>query len=373
MYSTRSHCIFCKEKLTNSLLPKDLEIPVGCYSTDEPTINLIPYNILLCSKCKTSQTKYLGDLNEVYRINHADSTGTIMKNLHIKVKDLLVNLKNNNTLNINNIVEIGASRGILSDLLLDEKVVDKYYVIEPNFIGNDRENRIVINDYFENVDFNEYKNSNTILISHVLEHFYNPMDIIEIIKDNNSIENFILVWPDLEYYKNNDVYHVLNTEHTYYVDNNFIVDLFNNHNFELITQQDYVGHSVLFAFKRNNNLSLKLLNNKDYSLELFIKNIYNKKQIIDGFIEKNKDKQISIWPASVHTQFLLLFFGSEQFNYVFDNSPNKFDKYLYGYNLKCLSFKEYVNDDKFAVILNGGVFNKEVKDLINNKNVLYIN
>ena len=47
MYSTRSHCIFCKEKLTNSLLPKDLEIPVGCYSTDEPTINLIPYNILL--------------------------------------------------------------------------------------------------------------------------------------------------------------------------------------------------------------------------------------------------------------------------------------------------------------------------------------
>ncbi len=371
MYSIRKQCIFCKEELSNILLPKDLKIAIACYSTEKPITNLIPYNILLCSNCKTSQTKYLGDLNEIYKINHADSTGTTMQNLHIKVKNVLLNLKNNNLLN--NIVEVGASKGILSDILLDENIVDKYYIIEPNFIGLHKENRIIINNYFENVKFNEYNNCNTILISHVFEHFYNPSDILKIIQQNDSIENFILVWPDLQYYKNNDVYHILNTEHTYYVDNNFIVDLFNNYNFELITQEEYIGHSVIFTFKRNNNLKLKLLQNKDYLFETFINKIYNKKGQIDTFIKKNKDKKIAIWPASVHTQFLFIFLGSENFEYVLDNSPNKIGKYLYGYSLKCLDFKKYVNDENFAVILNGGIFNKEVQPLINNSNVLYIN
>ena len=322
-YTVRKNCIFCKEKLIQSLLLEDLKIATSCYTTDMPVKNLIPYNVLICSKCKTSQIKYLGDIDEVYKINHADGTGTIMGNLHKKVKELIINSKKNNTLNINNIVEIGASKGILSDILLDENIVDKYYIIEPTFIGLHKENKIIINNYFENVKFNEYNNCNTILISHVFEHFYNPTDILKIIQQNDSIENFILVWPDLQYYKNNDVYHILNTEHTYYVDNNFIVDLFNNYNFELIAQEEYIGHSVLFTFKRNNNLKLKLLQNKDYLFETFINKIYNKKGQIDTFIKKNKDKKIAIWPASVHTQFLFIFLGSEIFEYVLDNSPIK--------------------------------------------------
>lgn len=373
MFNVRQNCIFCKEKLTISLLAEDLKIATACYSTESPVKNLIPYNVLICSNCKTSQIKYLGDLNEVYKINHADGTGSIMTNLHFKVKDLILNFNKNNTVKINNIVEIGASKGILSDILLDEQLVDKYYIIEPNFIGVHRENKIVINNYFENVNFNEYNDCNTILISHVLEHFYNPIEILEIVQQNNSIKNFILVWPDLQYYKNNDVYHVLNTEHTYYVDNNFIVDLFNNHNFELITQEEYLGHSVLFMFKRNNKLPLKKLQNNDYLFETFVKNIYNKKEQIATFIKQNTCKKIAIWPASVHTQFLFVFLGTQNVEYVLDNSPHKIDKYLYGYSLKCLDFKQYVNDENFAVILNGGVFNNEVKPFIKNPNVLYIN
>ena len=168
--------------------------------------------------CKTSQTKYLGDLNEVYKMNHADNTGSIMKDLHLTVLNLI---KKQNRV-INNIVEVGSSKGTLSDLILDEKIVNKYYIIEPTYIGTTRKNKIIINDYFENINFNEYKDANTLIISHVFEHFYEPNQILKVIQNNLNIKNFFLIWPDLEYYKDNNNYHVLNTEHTFYIDNNFM-------------------------------------------------------------------------------------------------------------------------------------------------------
>ena len=163
----------------------------------------------------------------MYKMNHADNIGSIMKNLHITV----INLIKKYSETIKNIVEVGSSKGTLSDLVLDEKIVDKYYIIEPTYFGTKRENKIIINDYFENINFNKYKDTNTLIISHVFEHFYKPNEILKVIHNNNNIENFFLVWPDLEYYKDNNNYHVLNTEHTFYVDNNFIVDLLNNYNF----------------------------------------------------------------------------------------------------------------------------------------------
>jgi hypothetical protein len=45
---------------------------------------------------------------------------------------------------------------------------------------------------------------------------------------------------------------------------------------------------------------------------------------------------------------------------VLDNSPNKIGKYLYGYNLECKSIEDKLNDEKYAIILNGGCFNKEI-------------
>ena len=82
MFSIREKCIFCSNILNKTYFEKDYEIPISCYSKDNLSDDIfIPYNIFKCDKCYTSQTKYLGDLNEIYKINHADSTGKIMQNL----------------------------------------------------------------------------------------------------------------------------------------------------------------------------------------------------------------------------------------------------------------------------------------------------
>ena len=82
-------------------------------------------------------------------------------------------------------------------------------------MGNLNEKHTIINDFFENVDYKKYNDSNTIIISHVFEHFYNPIEILGKLQNNLNIENILLVWPDLEYYKDNNTRHILNTEHTF--------------------------------------------------------------------------------------------------------------------------------------------------------------
>ena len=118
-YSIRETCIFCEDKLYETYFEKDYENYVCHYSVDKNTkieeMIKIPFNIFICSNCKTVQNKYLGDLSEVYKVNHADSTGSTMLNLHIKNTELILKYKNK----ITNIIEIGSSKGVLAEYILE--------------------------------------------------------------------------------------------------------------------------------------------------------------------------------------------------------------------------------------------------------------
>jgi len=125
-YSIRDKCIFCNNKLNETYFKKDYYNYLGHYSIsmDYNKYIKIPFNIFICSNCKTIQNKYLGNLNEIYKINHADSTGYIMNSLHEKIVNLIVKYN----YNIKNIIEIGSSHGNLADLLLD-KIQCKYNIM----------------------------------------------------------------------------------------------------------------------------------------------------------------------------------------------------------------------------------------------------
>ena len=113
-YTIRSVCIICNSFLENTFFKNDLKIPLASYlinNIDNNENNFIPYNIYTCSLCKTTQTKYLGNLNDIYKYNHADSTGIIMKNLHENVLVILEKYISD----ITNITEIGSSYGFLSN------------------------------------------------------------------------------------------------------------------------------------------------------------------------------------------------------------------------------------------------------------------
>jgi hypothetical protein len=198
-YTIRKNCIFCNLELLNTFFVNDYNIPVGSYNiekNDEKIIK-IPFNVLCCENCKTFQTKYLGNLNDIYKNNHADGCGTI----RLKMNDKFAELIKTNISNISNILEVGAGSGILSLSILNIIQNINYIIIDPFYFGI-KENRTIINDYLENVDLTSI-NTNILVMSHVFEHFYEPLKIIEKIANSNNIEYVCLNFPDLETYVKN--------------------------------------------------------------------------------------------------------------------------------------------------------------------------
>lgn len=367
-YIIRENCIFCKSKLDKTFFNKDYENYVGHYAVnkEENSFVSIPYNIYICDKCNTPQMKYLGDLNEIYRINHADSTGSIMHNLHILNVDFILKYQEN----ITNIVEIGSSKGVLADMLL-KKLDLNYYIIEPNFIG-DKTNKIIIDDFYENVDDNNI-DANTLVISHVFEHFYNPIEILNKIYNNSNIQNFFMVFPDLEYYINNNVLHVLNTEHTFYVDNIFLINLLKCYGFNLVEKIDYINHSVLFYFKREETKILDInFRNTNFNIELYYERISETVNLFNKSLDINND--VYLWPASIHSLHLFIFgLNYEKLSGLLDNSMLKIGKKAYGTNLEIFSFLDKIKDNNITLLINGGVFNKEIENSLKINNIKYIN
>ena len=370
-FTIRKKCIFCSNDLhsDDEFFKNDLKNFVAHYGVDkkETNFDLVPYNIFICSKCKTAQMKYLGNIDEVYKINHADGTGSTMQNMHEKKLELILKYSND----INGIIEIGSSKGILADLILEKIDID-YNIIEPSYFGTINKKNIIC-DYYENVDDGSI-NSNTIIMSHVFEHFYNPLEILNKIKNNSNIENIFLTFPNLEKYISEDIHHVLNTEHTYYIDNDFIKDLFKFHGFELVEIDFYKSHSVFFYFKRNKNIdvnSVKLFNKKN-DISVFFDKIYKIVDTYNKIIENNKDKNVYLFPASCHSIFLSIF----GLNYkllagMLDNSPNKIGKKVYGLNLEIFSFGDIIKNNESIILINGGVFNSEVEQKLIDNHIEY--
>ncbi len=367
-YLIREECIFCNHKLNYHLFDNDLKTYVSHYAVEEnQDVHLIPYNILICDKCNTPQIKYLGDIGEVYKVNHADGTGSTMKMMHETKLKLLLKYKDK----VNGILEIGSSKGILSDLILENLKTD-YYIVEPFYFGS-RTGKYIFDDYYENIDDTQIE-ANTLIMSHVFEHFYNPLIILEKIKNNTNIENIFLTFPNFEQYIVEDIHHVVNTEHTFYVDNKFLENLFYNYGFKLVETNLYKSHSIIFYFSRSSDDIQKneLTNNLDNFYSYFdrLKSSVNK---FNQIINQNSHRNIYMFPASCHSIFFSIFGLEYQKLYgMVDNSPNKIGKKVYGLDTKIYSFKEVVKGkDNPIILINGGIFNEEIEDELKNNNIEY--
>jgi hypothetical protein len=368
----RNKCIFCNSVELSLFFENDNSIPVASYNVNkyDENIKLIPFNVLCCDNCFTFQTKYLGDLNDIYKNNHCDGCGTIRTEMHDRFAEIIIN----NVPNLFNVAEIGAGNGILSESILNIKKNINYTIIDPYYFGV-KENRNIINDYIEQINISNI-NTNTIIMSHVFEHFYEPLTIIQKIEQSINIEYICLCFPDLETYIKNNTYNVLTPEHTYYVENNFLKNIFLKYGFKTIIEEKFKEHSIFLIFKRtikNNSLIVKN-NNSINDIKKYYNSIFNKINKLNNLLLlTNENINTYIFPCSIHTLYLFAFgLNTKLIKSILDNSHSKINKYLYGYNLICESFNDIIiNDEKSIIILNGGCFNKEI-NLNLTSNIIYI-
>jgi fructose/tagatose bisphosphate aldolase len=374
IYEERKNCIFCNNDSFDTCIERDYKtsLSLGMYK-EIPESYFMPYNILLCNKCNAAQNKYIGDLKLVYDVNHLDNFGETKHKKHTLFSEFICA----NRL-ISNIIEIGACHHGLSSSIFEKNNEVSYTIIEPSFTG-DRTNLNIINDYFENVELGNL-NADTIIMSDVFEHFYNPIDILKKIQ-NSSIKHIYLNHPDFDYSIKNNIFINLNCEHTFLIEHSFLFKLFETYGFRLNRKVNFENFSLFIEFIRSDENGDKFpelinLNTRD-NVKEYINNISLLVNKINEYIKNNQTKKFYIWPMSIHSIPLFIFgLDYKKISGVLDNSPNKIGKYIYGYNLLCSSLTDLLKstEENICVFISGaGNYIKEL-DLTNTKiEIIFIN
>lgn len=356
-YMERKKCLMCECEDFEIYFQNDLQSTLSFHFLEKKT-NLvsIPFNILSCANCNTIQTKYLGDLNIIYGMNHVDAFGSTKQKMINAFSDFVCENKD-----IHGIVEVGTPTCDLAEAIAENLPVE-YTIIEPDYKGK-KEKVKLIDSFVENVDLSSLS-ANTIILSHVFEHLYEPLVFLEKLAKSN-LQYVYLNHPNFEYYCNNNVYNILNIEHISYFEEDFLKQLFKNYGFETIRRKDYESHSILLEMKRINEVCKGDLINKTAVADTkrYFKVIRTKIEILNDMFTKN-EKKYFLWPASAHNITLLTMGlnprGLEGF---LDNSPNKIGKYLSGYNIPCLSFTSIIDSDDDNNVVIIGCSGNYVKEL----------
>lgn len=358
----RNQCLFCHGEDLVELFAKDYSIAMGCYCVDKDTdCKFMPYNVLKCNSCLTHQTKYLGDPNVIYGYN-ANFYGSVRSSMN----ELFANFIDENQ-NVKNIIEIGGGSGSLADMMI-KRGCSSYTVVDPTWSGKSKDVK-VYRSFFEDVDITMVK-ADTLVMSHVFEHFYEPAKILDKISRTESIKYVYLNFPDLEKALEIGNYHVLNPEHIFYTENQFIIDIFKKYGFTRRKVFHHMDHSVFFEFEKTGPVDPTFTpRNKsaDVDVKRFFEQIFKRVDEINSKISESGP--VYIWPCSMHTVFLTAFgIDTDRLAGVLDNSPHKIGRHLYGSKLYCSSLDGTMTaGEPVTIIMNGGCYNQEIEPMSNVK------
>lgn len=298
----------------------------------------IPFNIVACSECHTVQTKYIADIDILYKNNHVDAFGSTKSEVLDDFTKFIVKNKA-----IGGIIEVGTPAPDLANRILKEYSTD-YTIIEPSFVG-DKGNIKIIDSFIENVDFLSLK-GNTLVMSQVFEHLYDPPCILEKLS-NINLEYLYLSHPNFTYFCRNDVYNILNVEHIAYYEEEFLCDLMKTYGFYIEEKDLFKQHAIFFKFTRKHRDTTIQLKNVS-ALEdtrRYFNTMIQRIEKINTLMRENKDLKFYLWPASAHTiATLTMGLDTTRVSGLLDNSPNKIGKKLVGYKLPCYSFEEILRN-----------------------------
>jgi hypothetical protein len=160
-----------------------------------------------CKNCGCVQTKVLIDqvklYKDAYNITYNYPT---MQRHHDGFADFIIKSIINDK-----IIEIGGSNGALVKIIQGKKRFD-YSILDLCDRAPDVPEVKFINANCETHDFTE---NNTVILSHVFEHLYNPLKFVENLKRNN-INQVIISNPDFDILLERNDISFINFEHTYY-------------------------------------------------------------------------------------------------------------------------------------------------------------
>lgn len=345
---------------------KDFPVSLSCVDPDLKHNKKLDMIFEICKKTGIIQIKNAPALNDIYISPHNSSYGKVWYNLFEMFAKILFKYINKSV----NILEIGGGALLLASKILKNNNINKYTVYEKNItLKHSDDNRInIVDEYFtNNTKINE--KYDFYIHSHVLEHVWNPREIIESIGTNintNSYHCFIV--PHLKETFSKKYTNALDFEHNFFITEDYIDIILHNNNFEIIEKSFYLDHSIIYITKKieNKNLILKSFpnlykENKNIALDFYNYHIELIDKLNTQINEFNGD--LYLFGGTGFSIYLIMFgLKTDNIVYILDNDPEKENKKVYGTNF-IVKNPQIIKDKKnVAVIVKAASYQQEIEE-----------
>jgi len=317
------------------------------------------------SKCGAIQLTKLVPLEILYQEQHVDGTGATWNKYYEDFAKFI------HYQNPNNVLEIGGGSGQLAQNVTKINPRIKWTVIEPNPIIKETNQIKVIAGFFDSSLKVEEK-IDTIVLSQVLEHIYNPrkfiLDIFNFLPINGKV---IIAYPQITSWLSKKYTNALNFEHTILIDD-FIEYLFIENGFAVSDKNMYKDHSTFFVIeKKEKKLSTGIPNKYKEYKSLFLNFIsYHEKLVKELNLKiKNTSKPVYLFGAHIFATYLFSFGLDMRLAGILDNSKLKQNRRFYGTDFVVSSPSALKGLGEVNIILKAGLYDDEIKkDILENIN-----
>jgi hypothetical protein len=267
------------------------------------------------------------------------------------------------------LLEVGANKGDLYKIISKERDIN--YTTLDMYKSKDLPEEIkFIQGNCETYAFEGYK---TIILSHVFEHLYSPLEFIKNVKRGNISEVFISI-PNFDLLLKDKSLLMIHSQHTFYCGIDYITYMFSLYNYECEKYIFYEGpfKSIMLKFVLSENMSKSNIPSTEISL---YKNIYINKILEIKNIEVPEN--CYIFPSGIYGQFYYQLLNNKQNIIGFlDNNKDRFSNKLYGTD-KFVFDPNNIDYEKSTIIICECPYKEEIIDKLkqsySNVNLLYLN
>jgi len=353
----RTHCIICNGDISFLYRFDNFPIYMGISSGIDEYKD---QNWYICKQCGTIQLKDLISLEKLYSVPHNPAIGQTWQRHNRNFADYITKYGKKS------ILEIGGGNCKIADNVLSNNSSIKYTIYDKHAYKNTRNGVIFIDKFYNPDEILDNEIYDTIVMSHVFEHIYDPNLYLQSFNKNLNVGGRVIFSiPNITKILEDKFTNGLNFEHTYQIDNKILRYLMTKNGFKEISVYDYSSHNIFAVFEKVSNMNISCkLNCFDQNMSIwkdFINYHTKTTKILRGLIKPYNNK--FLFGCHVFSQYLLHFgLDENSFNGIIDNDPNKHGHRLYGTNLKTYPANIIEGMNSVAVIVKAGLYSKEITD-----------